>query len=250
MVSLVISGACGRMGKVVAQVAKQRNDCKVVAGIDQNIVEQEDYPIVKDGMQLDVGDVIIDFSHPQMLEGLLSYATIQKKPLVIATTGYSGEQMEAIREASKRIPIFFSFNMSLGVNLLAALSSKAAQVLGEDFDIEIVEKHHNQKVDAPSGTAYLLADAINHASGDKYYYVYDRHDAHKKRDKREIGLHAVRGGTIVGEHDVIFAGQDETLVLSHRAQSREIFACGAVNAALFLARQKPGLYSMEDLLKI
>lgn len=249
MTSFIICGACGKMGRVLADVIAKREDCFVAGGIDRTPIDTQEYPIVKDAMQLQKGDVIVDFSNPEMLSGLLSFALKREKPLVIATTGFTEKQIQEITEASKKIPLFFSFNMSLGVNLLAALSCKAAKVLGEDFDIEIIEKHHNQKVDAPSGTAYLLADSINREINGNYHYVYDRHARRGKREKREIGFHSIRGGTIVGEHDVLFAGPEETITLSHCAQSRTIFARGAVNAALFLKGKPPGLYSMDDLLK-
>ena len=170
-------------------------------------------------------------------------------PLVIGTTGYSDEEKSQITAASAQIPIFFTFNMSLGINLLAELARKAAQVLGGQFDIEIVEKHHNRKKDAPSGTAIMLAEAINSELGNSKRYVYDRHSVRKPRDKEEIGMHSIRGGTIVGEHDIIFAGHDEVITLSHQAQSREVFAVGAVNAAVFLAGKPAGMYAMGDLIK-
>jgi 4-hydroxy-tetrahydrodipicolinate reductase len=167
---------------------------------------------------------------------------------VIATTGLNSEQVEKIREAAKSIPVFFTANMSLGVNLMLELAKAATRVLGADFDIEIVEKHHNQKIDAPSGTALMLADGINDAAEAPMQYVYDRHSQRKKRQKNEIGLHAVRGGTIVGEHDIIFAGRDEVLTISHAAMSKEIFATGAIRASLFLSDRPVGLYSMADMM--
>ena len=195
-----------------------------------------------------VPDVIIDFSNPAVLDDMLGFAAKNSVPCVICTTGYSQEQIDKIKEASKKIAIFYSGNMSLGINLLIELSKQAARVLGDGFDIEIVEKHHNQKIDAPSGTALMLADGISQTLSEEPQYVYDRHAYRKKRSKNEIGIHAVRGGTIVGEHEVIFAGHDEVVTLTHQAQSKEVFAVGAVNAAVFLAGQKSGMYNMGDML--
>jgi len=191
--------------------------------------------------------VIIDFSHPSCIIPLLNYAKKTKTPAVICTTGLADEQLAAVNAAAQEIPVFFSANMSLGVNLMAELCKKAAALLGADFDVEIIEKHHNQKIDAPSGTALMLADAVASALPHPSLYEYDRHSRRQKRDKNEIGIHAVRGGTIVGEHEVIFAGRDEVLTISHSAASKEIFAVGAVNAAVFLAEQPAGMYNMGSL---
>ncbi|MEG0664460.1 MAG: 4-hydroxy-tetrahydrodipicolinate reductase, partial [Clostridia bacterium] len=190
-----------------------------------------------------------DFSHPSTLENLLNYAIKNNVPCVISTTGYSLMQINQIENASKQIPIFFSANMSLGVCLLSELAKKAALFLGEDFDIEIVEKHHNQKIDAPSGTALMLGNEINSVCNNKYEYVYNRQSKREKRAKNEIGFAAIRGGTIVGEHDVIFAGLDEVITLSHSAYSKSIFATGSVNAAIFIKNKPAGLYKMQDILK-
>ena len=194
-------------------------------------------------------DVIIDFSHPSALDSLIGYALSTGTPLVLATTGYSDEQIEKIKKSSEQIPVFFTFNMSLGINLLVELAKKATAVLGDQFDIEIVEKHHNQKIDAPSGTAIMLANAVNDTLDNKMKYTYDRHSQRKKREKNEIGIHSIRGGTIVGEHDVIFAGRDEVITLSHQASSKEVFAVGSVNAAIFMNGKKKGLYTMADFIK-
>ena len=180
---------------------------------------------------------------------MLEFAKTTSTPLVIATTGYSDEQKKKIEDASKDSPIFFTYNMSVGINLLANLAKKATEVLGEDFDIEIVEKHHNQKIDAPSGTALMLADAICEVTPQPMKYEYDRHSKREKRTRNEIGLHAVRGGTIVGEHEIIFAGRDEIITLSHSARSKEIFAVGAVNAAVYMNGKGPGLYQMSDVIE-
>lgn len=179
---------------------------------------------------------------------MLDYAKSHFTPVVIGSTGYTPEQKQQIQDAAKEIPVFFSFNMSLGVNLLVNLAKKAAQVLGDQFDIEIVEKHHNQKIDAPSGTALMIADAIQETMGGNMVYQYDRHAQRKKREHNEIGIHSVRGGTIVGEHQVIFAGRDEVVTLTHEAHSKQVFAVGAVNAAVFLEKKTPGLYDMGAML--
>ncbi len=248
MKRIILSGCHGRMGHVVAETVASRSDCVIVAGFDIDSEMKEPFPVLSDPKQFDGNaDVLIDFSNPAFLSRLLDFAQSRHVPAVIATTGMSPAQVEQIRTASRNVPIFFSFNMSLGVNLLAGLAKKAAAVLGDSFDIEIVEMHHNQKIDAPSGTALLLADRISSALPEKPEYVYDRHDRHEKRPKNEIGIHSVRGGTIVGEHEVIFAGKDEVLSLRHSAMSKQIFATGAVNAALFLSTQAPGLYDMDDL---
>ncbi len=250
MVKVAITGACGHMGKVIAGLIEEREDCAVCMGIDTMGEKYGEFPIIKSVFDLpEKPDVIIDFSHPSALPDLLSYCNMNNVPLVIGTTGYSDEEKSQITAASAKIPIFFTFNMSLGINLLAELAKKAVQVLGGQFDIEIVEKHHNRKKDAPSGTAIMLADAINEELGNKNRLVYDRHSVRKPRDKDEIGMHSVRGGTIVGEHEIIFAGHDEVITLSHSAQSREVFAVGAVNAAVFLSGKRAGMYTMSDLIK-
>ena len=249
MIKIILCGCNGRMGKVISRCVSERDDCEIVAGVDMAGVGDGGYPVFPSPLQVPVsGDVIIDFSHPSVLDGLLEFATHHKIPVVISTTGYSEEQVKKIKAASEQIPIFFSGNMSLGINLLIELSKRAAAVLGPDFDIEIVEKHHNNKIDAPSGTALMLANAVKEEMEPPVQFVYDRHTQREKRSKQEIGIHSVRGGTIVGEHDVIFAGHDEVITLSHSAQSREVSAVGSVNAALFLAGRQPGMYQMSDLL--
>lgn len=250
MIKILVSGCNGKMGRVVCECVKARNDCVVTAGLDIAASEDGSFPIFTKPEDINTEvDVIIDFSHPSVLTPLLSFAVKRGIPVVLCTTGYSKEQVEELKEASQKIPVFYSRNMSLGINLLIELSKKAAQVLGSQFDIEIVEKHHNQKIDAPSGTALMLADGISSVLSEEPHYVYDRHSQRKKREPNEIGLHSVRGGTIVGEHEVIFAGPHEVITLSHSAQSKEVFANGAVNAAVYLAGRKPGLYDMSDLLK-
>jgi 4-hydroxy-tetrahydrodipicolinate reductase len=252
LTNIVICGSSGKMGKVIHNIISTRDDCKVMAGIDKYAEGSTDFPVVTTPKQLSSlsiePDVIIDFSHPSVLDELLDYCLTNRVALVIATTGYNQEEVKKIHKAAKDIPLFFTANMSLGVNLIAELAKKAVTVLGDQFDIEIVEKHHNQKVDAPSGTALMLADALNEELDHQYSYTYDRHSVREKRTKKEIGLHAIRGGTIVGEHDIIFAGRDEVITLSHHAASKEVFAVGAVNAAVFLKGKEPGLYNMKDLI--
>ena len=249
MTHIAISGANGKMGRVIYNVISAREDCDVIAGIDLNTEQYADFPIVSSVSDLPAKpDVIIDFSHPSVLESILGYALSTGTPLVLATTGYADEQIASIKKAAEQIPVFFTFNLSLGINLLVDLAKRATAILGEQFDIEIVEKHHNQKIDAPSGTAIMLANAINETLDNKMQYTYDRHSQRKKREKNEIGIHAIRGGTIVGEHDVIFAGRDEVITLSHQASSKEVFAVGSVNAAVFMHGKKSGLYTMSDLI--
>lgn len=249
MIKILLCGANGKMGRVIENVISGRDDMEIVAGVDLNTAVYAGFPIYASIEEFSgKADVVIDFSNPAALAPLLAYVTRTRTPLVAATTGYSPEQTEAVRAASAETAIFFTFNLSLGVNLLIDLSKRAAEILGDQFDIEIVEKHHNQKIDAPSGTAVMLANAINEAAGERYQYQYDRHSRRQKRPGNEIGIHSVRGGTIVGEHEVIFAGRDEVLTLRHTAASKEVFAVGAVNAAAFLSGKPAGLYQMGDLL--
>ena len=250
MINILLSGAGGKMGYEIAQCVKKDNDANIIAGVDA-FGAVCDFPVFKSFAEVNVKpDVIVDFSNPALLDELLKYAKANNIPAVLATTGYSEAQLCAIDAASKEIPIFFTANMSLGINLLCALSKKAASVLGGDFDIEIIEKHHNQKIDAPSGTAIMLAKAINETFDDKYNYEYDRHSVRRKRAKNEIGIHSVRGGTIVGEHEVLFAGSNETISLTHSAQSKEVFAFGALRAAKFISQMNAGMYDMTALLEL
>ena len=238
------------MGRVIQQLVAGRTDCTIAAGVDLFADSAAAFPAYTNIADVqEEADVIIDFSHPSLLTPILSYAA-QKGgiPAVLCTTGYSAEQVEALKTAAQTQPVFYSRNMSLGINLLIELSKKAAKVLGDQFDIEIIEKHHNQNIDAPSGTALMLADAIASVRDGETQYVYDRHAQRKKREKSEIGLHAVRGGTIVGEHEVVFAGNHEVITLSHSAQSKELFATGAVNAAVYMCGKGPGLYDMSDMI--
>lgn len=249
MTNLIITGANGKMGKVLQSIIDNRDDCKIVAGVDLNTEQNGSFPVYSSIAEVNEdADVIIDFSNPVLLDDLLEYSKNTGVALVIATTGYSDDEKQKIYDASKISPIFFTYNMSLGINLLANLAKKATEILGNDFDIEIIEKHHNQKIDAPSGTALMLADAICEVTPQPMKYEFDRHSKREKRTKNEIGLHAVRGGTIVGEHDIIFAGRDEIITLSHSARSKEIFAVGAVNAAVYMSGKQPGMYDMKELI--
>lgn len=249
MINILLSGCNGKMGQVITRLSEQRDNLRICAGYDLNASIKNTYPVFNDLKKCDAKiDVIIDFSHPSALEPLIEFALAGKIPAVISTTGLTAEQVKMLKDVSKYIPIFFSANMSLGVNLLIDLVKKAARVLEDNFDIEIVEKHHNQKIDAPSGTALAIADAINSVLSEPQEYIYDRHSRRKKRSKKEIGIHAVRGGTIVGDHSVIFAGNDEIIEINHIATSKEIFAVGSLNAAVFLHDKKPGMYSMNDLI--
>ncbi len=249
-IRILLSGCNGSMGRVISGLVAQRPDCCVAAGIDKDVRQLADYPVFSSPDAVDVAiDVLIDFSHPSLFDELLDYACVQKKPAVLATTGLSLEQTEKIEAAAAVIPVFRSANMSLGVNLMLELIKKAALALGPAFDIEIIERHHNQKVDAPSGTALMLADGINTALDTPLDYVYDRHLLHQKRTQHEIGIHSIRGGTIVGEHEVLFAGHNETLSIQHAASSKEVFAAGAVRAALYLYGQPVGLYDMSSMLR-
>ena len=247
MTRILLSGCCGKMGRFVAETVKNRKDCEIVAGIDIIDDSTLGFPVFGNYDEVDVkADVIIDFSNISLLPALLGYAERTKTAVVLATTGLSDEQIKAVEATSETVPVFFSYNMSLGVSLLCELSKVAAKVLGTGFDVEIVEAHHNQKLDAPSGTAIMLGNAIKEEMPDAYF-EYDRHSKREKRHTNEIGIHAIRGGTIVGEHQVIFAGTDEIVTLSHSARSRAIFANGAVNAAVFLKEKNAGVYNMSDL---
>ena len=248
MIRIILSGCFGKMGHVIRDCVSSRNDCEIVAGVDIGDGKAE-FPVFKsfDSISGVDADVIIDFSHPSVLSGLLEYASAKKCPAVVATTGLSEEQIADIKECSKTVPMFFSANMSIGVNLISELAAKAARVLEGSFDIEIVEAHHNQKIDAPSGTALMLADSISDALSVKPKYEFDRHSKRAKRSKNEIGIHSIRGGTIVGEHEIIFAGHDEIITISHSARSKELFATGAINAALFVEGKPAGLYNMRQL---
>ena len=250
MIKAILHGCCGRMGRIITEICEKDENIEIAAGIDAFGDAYAGYPVYRTLEECPEGDVIIDFSNSSAIDGLLEYSVRKQIPAVVCTTGLSEEQMKALEEASKKTAILKSANMSVGINLLEALIAEAAPKLAAaGFDIEIVEKHHNTKVDAPSGTALALADAANAALGNEYEYVYDRTVRRQKRPVKEIGISAVRGGTIVGDHDVIFAGQDEVITFSHRAYSRAVFGKGAVEAAKFLAGKKSGFYTMSDVLR-
>ena len=250
MPKIIISGCNGKMGQTITRLCAEKKNVTIVAGFDINPIKLSSYPVYADPMEFSgEADVIIDFSSPSTLSGLLSYCTTRNVPCVLCTTGYSSEQLVQISHSSNSVPIFRSGNMSLGINLLTALIKKAAAVLAEDYDVEIIEKHHRMKVDAPSGTALMLADAAASSLPYEAEYVYDRHAVRQSRGKKEIGISSVRGGTIVGEHEVIFAGTDEVIEFKHTAYSRDVFANGAITAAVYLSNVKaPRMYDMNDVL--
>ena len=250
MVNIVMHGCNGHMGQVITGLVKEDETCQIIAGVDLIDNKENGYPVFESLADCDMSaDVIIDFANSIAIDTLLENAVKKQIPIVLCTTGLSDEQLEKVQQASKQIAILRSANMSLGINMLLKLLKEAANVLGNaNFDIEIVEKHHNQKVDAPSGTALALADSINEAMDHQYDYIYDRSHVRQKRGKKELGISAVRGGSIVGEHEVIFAGTDEVIEFKHTAYSKAIFAKGAISAAKFLAGQKPGMYDMSDVI--
>ncbi|MCR5652059.1 MAG: 4-hydroxy-tetrahydrodipicolinate reductase [Lachnospiraceae bacterium] len=250
MTDIILSGCNGHMGQTVTAVAAEQSDVRIAAGIDVNTDNKNGYPVFSSIKDCDVkADVIIDFSSPAVLDDILSFGKDNKIPLVLCTTGYSSEQIGKIEDASKDIAILRSANMSIGINMLAKILEETAEkFIGSGFDCEIVEKHHRLKKDAPSGTALLLADAINEGLEKDLDYVYDRSARNEKRPDTEIGISAIRGGTIPGDHDVIFAGTDEVITFSHKAYSKAVFAKGAVKAAAFLKGRSAGLYSMSDVL--
>lgn len=250
MLKTIISGCNGRMGQTVSRICEGDSAVKVIAGFDLNPVMLKDFTVYSNPFEYGgAADVVIDFSNPAFLDELLSYCEANRLPIVLCTTGHSEAQLRKIEASSKVIPIFKSANMSIGINLLIDLVKKASKVLGGSFDMEIIERHHKTKVDAPSGTALMLADAAREALPFEPVYVYNRQNVRKERGKNEIGISAIRGGTIVGEHEVIFAGLDEVIEIKHAAYSREVFASGAVAAAKFMAGiKKPGMYNMSDLL--
>ncbi|WP_407382867.1 4-hydroxy-tetrahydrodipicolinate reductase [Ruminococcus sp.] len=248
MVKILLNGCLGKMGQAVEACVNSHEDVMISCGVD---IAQGDktYPVYNCFVDVqEIPDVIIDFSNPLVLDDMLSFAVEKKVPVIICTTGFLEAQVQRIRDTAALIPVFYSGNMSLGINVLIALSRMAARVLYDSFDIEVVEKHHNLKLDAPSGTALMIADAINEEVGE-LQYVYDRHAYRKKRVHNEIGIHSIRGGTIVGEHEVIFAGHDEVVSLKHQAQSKGVFAAGAVNAAVYMKDKPAGIYDMSDVLK-
>ncbi|MCR5797781.1 MAG: 4-hydroxy-tetrahydrodipicolinate reductase [Eubacterium sp.] len=250
MKRIIMSGCNGAMGNMITKIVSEDSESQIVAGIDINDDGSKDYPVFSSIKDCDVeADAIIDFSTPVILNDLLDYCKDKKIPIVLCTTGYSDEQLKLIESSVDEVAILKSANMSLGINTLINLLKEATKVFSpEGFDIEIVEKHHRLKLDAPSGTALALADAVNEAADNKYDYVYDRSQRREKRPDNEIGLSAVRGGTIVGDHDVIFAGTDEVITFSHTAYSKAVFAKGAVAAAKFMAGKTSGRFDMQDVI--
>lgn len=250
MLNIIVNGCHGKMGQVLVKQIEHDDELNIVAGIDTEPEKiKMSFPVYKNIFVLkEKAHIVIDFSSPKAINDLLDYGIKTNTPLVIATTGMSPEDMDNIKNASRSIPIFYSSNMSVGINIILALVQMAAKTIGDSADIEIIEKHHNLKVDAPSGTAYSIADKINEALNHSKEYVFGRHSYTEKRKENEIGIHAIRGGTIVGEHSVIFASKDETIEISHSASSKNIFALGAIRAAKFLIGKAPGFYSMRDLM--
>ena len=250
MTKIIMLGCNGRMGQMITDMVKQDDECTIVAGID--IVDNRDngYPVYTKLADCDVeADAIIDFTSATDFESRMDYAVDKQIPIIECSTGLSEEQMDYLKKASEKVAVLKSANMSLGINLLMKLLKEAAvKLAGDGFDVEIVEKHHNQKLDAPSGTALALADSINEAMDDRSEYIYDRSQVRQKRDKKELGISAVRGGTIVGEHEVIFAGTDEVITFKHTAYSRAVFAKGSITAAKYLKGKAAGLYDMSDVL--
>ena len=249
MTDIIIQGIYGRMGRALLEKIGARDDCRVVAGVDRDAGNVGGIPVYAGFAELPCKGVIIDFSSPAGAVAAAQYGAENGLPCVICSTGLSKEDEAVLEAASAKVPIFRSANMSVGVNVLIELARQATKILGGEFDIEIVEKHHHNKLDAPSGTALMIADAINAEASGKYEYVYDRSQVRQKRGAKELGISSVRGGGIVGEHDVLFCGPEEVLTLSHSAGSRGVFADGAVRAALYVAGRQPGYYTMTDLLR-
>ena len=249
MLDIILSGCNGRMGHALEAQCSTDTELNIVAGFEILGTSERNFPIFAVPSEFSgSADVVVDFSHPAALSSLLSFCLQRRLPIVLATTGYSQAQLAEIEDASQSIPIFRSGNFSLGVNVLLELVRQAGAMLGEDFDVEIIERHHSKKVDAPSGTALMLVEALAVSLPYEPEYVYDRHMVRRPREHREIGISSVRGGTIAGDHEVLFAGKDEIIELRHCAQSREVFAAGALKAARYLAgRDAPGLYGMRDL---
>ncbi|MFV0504356.1 MAG: 4-hydroxy-tetrahydrodipicolinate reductase [Lachnospirales bacterium] len=252
MINIIVHGVSGTMGRTVVKLCEENEDVHVVAGVDPVYKGREfTFPVFETLANCDVhGDCIIDFSTASAIEQLLKDAMEMNIPVVLCTTGLTEEVEDLVQEVSGKIAIFKSANMSLGVNLMLDLLKKATSILyNADFDIEIIEKHHNKKIDSPSGTALLLANTIENEIDENMKYIYDRSSVFQKREKNEIGIHGVRGGTIVGEHTAIFAGQDEVIEITHRAQSKNVFAVGSINAAIFVSKKNKGIFDMYDLIR-
>ncbi len=249
MTNIIFCGINGRMGQAFEDIISEKEGVRIIAGVDVNTAQRGGYPVYSKISEVkESANVIVDFSFHAALPEYLEYAKSKKLPIVVSTTGHTQEETALMQEYSKYIPIFFSRNMSIGINLVIELSKKAAAMLGEDFDIEIIEAHHNKKLDAPSGTALMIADAISETLEEAPQYVYDRSERREARPKNEIGIHAVRAGGIVGEHSVLFGGKNESVTISHSAYSRSVFALGALRAAEFMVDMPAGMYSMSDLI--
>ncbi|MDF2548478.1 MAG: 4-hydroxy-tetrahydrodipicolinate reductase [Anaerosolibacter sp.] len=248
---VILHGCNGKMGRVLAKLLKEDPEIEIVAGIDHNPDKYVNtFPVYGQASACkEKGDVIVDFSHHSALPALIDYCVSSKTPLVTATTGLSGDDFSKLVDSAKVVPIFHSANMSVGINLVTDLVARAGKTLGTSFDIEVIEKHHNKKVDSPSGTAFMLVNAINDAFENNKEFIYGRHGKTDVRKDTHIGIHAVRGGTIVGEHTVIFAGPDEIIEITHTALSKDIFALGAIRAAKFITQQKPGFYNMNSIIQ-
>lgn len=251
MTKVLLHGCCGKMGKAISNLSNKYDDITIVAGVDKYNSNDMKYPVFESLEDVNVDyDVLLDFSRADAIEGLLNFSIKNNKPIIICSTGFSDEQIKLIEDSSKKIPVFRSGNMSVGINLMAMVLKKVAPILYKDYDIEIIEEHHNQKVDSPSGTALLLGDAIRDSVDEDMEYVYGR-EGHSKREKHEIGMHSIRGGSIVGVHDVMFAGDGEVLKFSHNAISRDVFAAGALKACIYMNNVKENkLYNMEDVIGI
>ncbi len=252
MTRIIMHGCNGHMGRVISDLVEKDEKATIVAGVDVFNNKANSYTVYKTMKDCNVdADVIIDFSNASAVDGMIEAAVEKKLPVVLCTTGLSDEQLAKVNEASKQIPILRSANMSIGINALMKILNLVTKLLADEgYDIEIIEKHHNLKLDAPSGTALALADCINDAADNRYEYIYDRHDRRQKRDKKELGISAMRGGTIVGEHEIFYAGTDEVIEIKHTAYSKAVFAKGSIAAAHFLKDQKPGMYDMSDVLDL
>lgn len=248
MTKIILNGCCGKMGRIIANCTLENKNLEIVAGIDINTDQNLQFPIFQSILDCKIeGDVVIDFSRPSCLNDLITYCTTTNTPIVICTTGFSENQIKDIDSLSAKVPVFRSANMSMGINIINNLLKNLSSKLYDDFDIEIIEKHHNQKVDSPSGTALLLGDTIKNSIKDDTKYINGRQGIHK-REHEEIGIHSIRGGSIVGDHTIIFAGTGECIELTHKAISREVFAIGALKAAIFINNKKPGKYDMDLML--
>lgn len=247
MINVILNGYNGKMGRAITEIITKFPLLKIVAGIDKYPSQGQNFPVFSSIDQCDIAaDVILDFSRPESLESLLNYSKLKKLSLVLCTTGYTPEQLNSIEKASCELPIFRSANMSIGINIVNSILRQISGFLYDNYDIEIIEKHHNQKVDSPSGTAILLGNTIKEAIKEETKFINGR-EGNRKREHNEIGIHAVRGGSIVGDHEVIFAGQGEIIEIKHNALSREVFAVGALKACEFMYDKKPGLYNMDDV---